>query len=247
MSQILAIVRHTALEALRARSLLWALLTLIVLFALSLFLRELALTDSQRLQTTFLAATSRLACALVTAALIIGAVVREFNEQGHLLLLSLPLPRTRYLLGKFLGFAAVALVLALASGFLLALNAPPALVLGWSVSLLLELGIVAAMAVFAAFSLRQWLPALLLTLGFYLLARSIGGLQLLAHAAATGTPWLATLTDAVAWLLPRLDGFAASARLLGETGGLAAALVQSLLYCALLLTAAAVDVTRRDL
>ncbi|MEO1766252.1 ABC transporter permease [Thiobacter aerophilum] len=247
MSQVLAIARYTALEALRARSLRWALFTLCALFAASLFLRELTLTDSQRLQTTFLAAASRLACAVIVATLIIGAVVREFNEEGHLLLLSLPLPRTRYVLGRFLGFVAVALALALASASLLALTAPPALVLGWTVGLYLELSLVSAMAVFAAFGLRQWLPALLATLGFYLLARSIGGLQLLAHASRGDSAWLAPMTDVLAWLMPRLDGFASSARLLGETGGLAAALVQTLLYCALLLTAAALDVSRRDL
>lgn len=247
MGQTLAILYHTALETLRARSLAWAAAGLATLFAVSLFLREIALTDGLRLQTTFLAATSRLLCSFTVAAVIIGGVVREFNEQGQLLLLSLPLGRARYLLGKFLGFALVALLLALVAGMIVALAAEPGPTALWTLALAMELLVVTAMGVFAAFGLRQLVPALLATLGFYVLARGIGGMQLLAHAAGATPGWVGGLANGLALLLPDLSAFASSARLLGEGPGLAPVAVQTCLYCALLLSAAVADVARRDL
>jgi ABC-type transport system involved in multi-copper enzyme maturation permease subunit len=247
MRAVLAIAHHTALEALRGRTLLWSAATLLFLVGASLFLREIAIADGARLQTAFLAASMRLAGAFIAATVIIGAMVREFNEQGHLLLLSLPLTRSRYCAGKFLGFTWVLFLLALMAALLLALFVPPVRAAAWGVALFLELLIVGSMGLFAAVSLRQMLPALLLTLGFYGLARAIGGIQLLAHWNPTQGAWLTPLVDGLAWLLPRLDGFAASARVLGEGGSLTPALVQSALYCALLINLTLLDVNRRDL
>lgn len=254
MRQTFAIIRHTALETLRARTALWAAATLLVLFAASFFMREIAIADSQRLQTTFLAATSRLACAFIAGVLIISAVVREFNEKGHLLLLSLALGRTRYVVGKFVGFALPLLLLCIGAGALVAAVTGIAPAAPWTLALALEVGVVAAASLFAALTLRQVLPAALLVLGFYLLARGFAGIQLIAHsglgaeADATGQI-MGRVADGLALLLPRLDLFAASARLVDGAvpGGLGAPFAQAVLYCALLLTATGIDIARRDL
>lgn len=254
MRQTLAIIRYTALETLRARTALWAAATLLLLFAASFFVREVAIADSQRLQTTFLAATSRLACVFIASVLIISAVVREFNEKGHLLLLSLALGRTRYVIGKFFGFVLPLLLLCVGAGALVAAVAGIAPAAPWTLTLTLELGMMAAASLFAALSLRQVLPATLLTFGFYLLARGIGGIQLLAHSSLAaesdiGRQLMGRMVDGLALLLPRLDLFAASARLVDSAaaGGIAAAFMQAVLYCALLLAATSLDVARRDL
>lgn len=254
MRQTFAIMRSTALETLRARTALWAAAALVLLFAASFFVREIAIADSQRLQTTFLAAASRLACAFIASVLIISAVVREFNEKGHLLLLSLALGRTRYVVGKFFGFALPLLLLCVAVGALVATVSDVARAAAWTLTLALEIGVVAAASLFAALALRQVLPATLLVLGFYLLARGIAGIQLIAHSglgAESGglEQAMSRVVDGLALLLPRLDLFAASARLVdaAAAGGLGAPLAQAPLYCALLLTATAIDVARRDL
>ncbi len=252
MRQTLAIIRYTALETLRARTALWAAATLLLLLAASFFVREIAIADSHRLQTTFLAAAARLACALIGSVLIISAVVREFNEKGHLLLLSLALGRNRYLLGKFFGFLLPLTLLCLGAGVLVAAVAGIAPAATWGLKLMLEVAVVAAVSLFAALSLRQVLPALLVSLGFYLLARGIGSIQLLTHSSlgpgGAGQHPLAWTVDGLALLLPRLDLFAASASLVGAApAGIAVALTQGVLYCALLLAAAGIDLARRDL
>lgn len=252
MRQTLAILRYTALETVRARAAPWAAATLLLLFAASFFVREVAIADSHRLQTTFLAAAGRLACALIGSVLIISAVVREFNEKGHLLLLSLALGRNRYLLGKFFGFLLPLTLLCLVAAVLVAAVAGLVPAATWGLKLMLEVAVVAAVSLFAALSLRQVLPALLVSLGFYLLARSIGSIQLLAHSSlgpdGTGQHLMGRIVDGLALLLPRLDLFAASASLVGPPpAGIAVAFAQATLYCALLLAAAGIDLARRDL
>lgn len=252
MRQTLAIIRYTALETLRARTAAWAAATLLLLLAASFFVREIAIADSHRLQTTFLAATSRLACVFIASVLIISAVVREFNEKGHLLLLSLALGRTRYVLGKFFGFVLPLALLCAGAGALVSAVAGVAPAATWGLALMLEIVVVAAASLFAALTLRQVLPSLLVTLGFYLLARGIGSIQLLAHSSltpgASTQQVMSRIVDGIALLLPRLDLFAASAQLVQPAaGGITAPLVQAALYGALLLTAASIDVARRDL
>jgi len=253
MRPILAIIRRTALETLRARAALWAAATVLLLFAASFFVREIAIADSHRLQTTFLGATSRLACVLIASVLIISAVVREFNEKGHLLLLSMDLGRTQYVLGKFFGFALPAAAMGVAIGALVGSVAGFAQTADWTAALVFELMLMAAVSLFAALALRQMLPAMLFAVGFYLLARAIGGIQLLAHSGlgmgeGMGQQAMGRIVDALALLLPRLDLFAASERLVADAaGGVVAPLIQAVLYCALLLAAAAIDVARRDL
>lgn len=253
MRQTLAIARYTALEALRTRAAISAGALLLLLFAASYFIREIAIADSHRLQTTFLAATSRLACVFIASLFIISAVVREFNDKGHLLLLSQDLSRAQYALGKFLGFAFPLAVLCVAAGMLEGLIAGFPHTIGWTVALVLEVTLMAAVSLFCALSLRQVLPAAMLSLGFYLLARGMADIQLIAHASLNGDSdvsqhLMARMADGLALLLPRLDTFASSQLLVdGASQNLPAVLAQTLLYGALALTAATIDLFRREL
>lgn len=252
MRQTLAIARYTSLEALRTRAAIWAGALLLLLFAASFFIREIAIADSHRLQTTFLAATSRLACVFIASLFIISAVVREFNDRGHLLLLSQDLSRARYAAGKFLGFAFPLALLCVAAGVLIGLIAGLAPTVAWTIALVLEVALMAAVSLFCALSLRQVLPAAMLSLGFYLLARGIADIQLIAHASLGGSDagqhLMARMVDGLALLLPRLDVFAASQMLVdGASQNLPGAMLQTLLYGALALTAATIDLFRREL
>ena len=67
-----------------------------------------AITETTRLQTGFLAASARMAVVFVLCLHVASSMVREFNDKGVDLLLSLDLPRAGYFFGKLLGFAGLA-------------------------------------------------------------------------------------------------------------------------------------------
>ena len=139
-------------------------------------------------------------------------------------------------------------------GLLMALVAPAAYSALWAASLLGELWIVAAFSLLCAASLQQALPALAATGGFYVLARTVGSLQLLAHGPLTGHSWpqqaMTGAIDVLALLLPRLDDFTRTEWLLYATGdwqALAGVAAQTAIYVALLASCALCDFYRRNI
>lgn len=253
MRKILAIARYTLLDAARSR-LAWLILSVIIVFsAASLLIRELAITDSLRLQTAFLATSLRTASFFLIAAFIISTLQREFNDKGPALLLALDLPRSHYVLGKALGLVGVASLISLACALPLALLAPSAAWLTWTVALLMESWIIAAVSVFCGISLRGVAAGLALTLGFYLLAKSLATLQLISHAsleaASASHRYMTQLLDFLALLLPRLDEFAQTRWLVDGLGTLSLGplLLQALIFSALVIAAAMFDMYRKNL
>ena len=86
------------------KRILTLLLTLCVLLGASLFIRELAVTESARFQTGFYAAAARLCAVFITSLYVLASITREFNDKGLEVLLALDLPRSHYICGKLAGF-----------------------------------------------------------------------------------------------------------------------------------------------
>nr|WP_257638182.1 ABC transporter permease [Janthinobacterium sp. UMAB-56] len=250
----LTIARYTLLEALRSRLPWLFVLAACAAAGLAGFLQQLALTESGAVQAALLAATLRLAGVFLLATFIITGMAREAADRGLELLLALPMPRAAYLLGKLLGYGALAAVPALLFGLLMALFAAPAQCALWTLSLLGELWIVAAFSLLCAASLQQALPALAATGGFYVLARMLGSLQLLAHGPQAGDSLVqraaAGAIDVLALLLPSLDAFARTDWLLYATGdwqALGRVAMQTIVYVGLLSSCALCDFYRRNI
>jgi ABC-type transport system involved in multi-copper enzyme maturation permease subunit len=248
----LTIARYTLLEALRNRLLWLVLLMALGAVGVSGFLTELALTESRQLQAALLGAVLRLAAVFLIATFVVTSMLREANDHGLQMLMALPMPRAVYLFGKLAGFGALALLPALLFGALGLFFAPPAQAALWAVSLLCECWIVAAFAVLCSLTLNQVPPALAAAFSFYLLARVIGALQLLGHAAAStrsaGQQVLNTGIDGLALLLPHLDRFTRSDWLVyhdGTGADLAGIAAQTAIYVALLAAAALFDLYRK--
>lgn len=248
------IARYTVLEALRSRLLWLFVLAACGAAGLAGFLQQLALTESNAVQAALLAAALRLASVFLLATFIVTSMTREAADKGLELLLALPMPRWAYLLGKLLGYAVLAAVPAVLFGALMALFAAPAQAALWALSLLGELWIVAAFSLLCAASLQQALPALAAASGFYVLARMLGSLQLLAHGPQAGQAWpqqaMAGAIDVLALLLPRLDDFTRTEWLLYATGDLSAlagVAAQTAIYVALLAGCALCDFYRRNI
>ncbi|MGK5078939.1 ABC transporter permease subunit [Janthinobacterium sp. HLX7-2] len=248
------IARYTVLEALRSRLLWLFVLAACGAAGLASFLQQLALTESGAVQAALLAAMLRLASVFLLVTFIVTSMAREAADKGLELLLALPMPRAAYLLGKLLGYGALAGVPAVLFGLLMALFAAPAQSALWALSLLGELWIVATFSLLCVASLQQALPALAAASGFYVLARMVGSLQLLAHSSLAGQSWpqqaMTGAIDLLALLLPRLDAFTRTEWLLYATGNwqaLAGVAAQTAIYVALLASCALCDFYRRNI
>jgi ABC-type Na+ efflux pump permease subunit len=250
---VATLARSVLLEA-RRGGLPWlAAASLAVGLGGAAFLSQVALTDTAALQLAVLAALLRACAVFLIAAQVTATTLREIQDKGLELMLSLPLSRSTHYLGRLLGFVACGAALAAAFALPLLAWAPPGAVALWGLSLACELALVAAAELFFAMTLAQLVAALAATLGLYLLARSIGAIQAIAGgplAEASAADRVArTALDAVGLLLPRLDGVTQTGWLLYEAPALPvyAWSLAELAVFALLLTAAGLfDFHRRS-
>jgi ABC-type transport system involved in multi-copper enzyme maturation permease subunit len=250
-----ATLAHSVLLEARRGGLPWLAAGCIVLaLALAAFLSQVALTESRELQAAVVAAVLRACAIFLIVAQVASSILRELDDKGLELMLSLPLSRSTQYLGRFSGFAGCAVGLAAAFSLPLLLWAPPGAVAFWGVSLACEAALVAAATQFFALSFAQLVPAIAATAGLYLLARSIAAIQAiasgpLAEASLAGESARHAL-DAIALLLPRLDtatraewllyGAPAAAPYAWALGGL-------VVYALLLIAAGLFDFHRKNL
>ena len=272
MSKVLAIARFTLLEALRTR-LPWLMLAMLgALLLASLFVQQIAITESQRLQLGFLAAGTRLGTVFVLCLYVAGSMVREFNDKGVDLLLSLDLPRSGYYLGKLIGYVGIAVAMAAVATLAVAAPklvaaamalggatlTPPALPAAlplWGLSLACELTLIATLTLFCVITFAQIMPAVSFVAAFYLVARSITAIRLMSGSQLLGAPEWSTrvagwLVDGLGLVLPDLSRFTRTAWLLdapAAASGLGFVALQTVAYASLLAAAGLFDLYRKSL
>jgi ABC-type transport system involved in multi-copper enzyme maturation permease subunit len=250
----MTIGRFVVLEAWRTRLPWITAIAYFLALGCSLFVRELAITESGRVQIAFLAAFTRGAAVFITALYVVSTMARDFNDRVVELTLSLELPRASYILGKFFGYASVAIAIAVASGLLVLPFSQGSGLLAWTATLVLELWIIVALSLFCIITFNQVMPAASFVLAFYLLSRSIGAIQLISGSPLLNDQSLthrvtAWLLHALAYLLPGLDRFSQSAWLVDKTAAIsnfAIPMGQTFVYLPLLISAALFDFHRRN-
>lgn len=254
MHPTLILARNVLLEA-RRSGLPWlALACVAAAIVLAAFVSQVALTESLQLQSALAAALLRAGAAFLVMVTVASSTVREIADKGFDLMLSLPLSRAVQYVGRWLGHALCAALVALLFSVPLLLWSVPGAVVHWGLSLAFELALIAALALFFSLALAQHLPAVAASAGFYLLARMLATIQLIAGTPLVDADWAQRAAqwaiDAIAFLLPRLDaatrtdwllyGTPPAGEYLATLGGLA-------LYTALLLAAGLIDLHRRNL
>jgi len=201
------------LEAWRNHFFVTLLVLLMAAWGGSLFLAEVAITETRELQSSLLAMFLRLSAVYLVGLFVVSSMVREFQEQGMALCLASPMPRYQYFLGKLLGFSLLATLTSLFIGSLLAFYSISTLsTVLWTLSLWCELLIITTASLLLVFTLPNTMQAFSVLLGFYLLARSVAAIQLMASSSLyTQHDWhsvvLQTSTNLVAWLLPDFAEF----------------------------------------
>ena len=248
------IAGYTLLEALRDRFFLLILAANLVFFSLSLLVAELAVSEARETQAALLAAAVRLFSALALGLFVLSAVLREINDKGLELILARALPRASWYFGKLLGFALLALFIAVAGALTLAFCATPGALWLWALSLFCELLIVVCLSLLVLISFNNITLAFSAVSAFYLLARSMEAIQLISAAPimATGSTSHRLMVmglDAIAWLLPNLNRFTRAEWLLygAEPGQAPRIMAETLIYCALLSAVALFDLYRKEL
>ncbi|MCU0869376.1 MAG: ABC transporter permease [Burkholderiales bacterium] len=252
--RIAAIARFVWLEAWRTRLFVVVAALAAGLWLASVFVQTLAITEATRAQTAVLAATLRLALVAVVALHGASSFLRELQDKGTELLLSLDMTRAEFLAGKAAGQTAVAVAAALVTAVPVLATAPHVATLVWIIGLACEATLVALATLFAVVTLRQLLPAALFVVAFYLLARAMPAVLLIARASPLVGPSpshdaMERVLSGIALLLPPLDRFASADTLANATAAWAAlpgVVVATVATGAVLFAAAAFDLYRRN-
>jgi ABC-type transport system involved in multi-copper enzyme maturation permease subunit len=253
--QVVTLASYVLLEALRTRFFAIIIILLFTGIGLTLFLGQVAIIETYAIQSSLLAAFLRLAAMYMVSLFVITSTVHEFNDRTIYLLLSLPLPRSVYFIGKFHGFAFVAFFTALTFGSALLSYVPFPAVSLWTLSLFCELLIITALSLWCILTFQHTIQAFSAVVGFYILARSINAMQLMAQGPLNIAPsWIDQLINLliklIAMLLPNLERFTQSSWLIYASGSLeilTEIIVQTIIYILFLLTLSLFDLYRKNL
>lgn len=253
-TRVLAIARYTVLEAVRTRLALAVAVAILVALGASVFVRELALIQDARMQTTVYAVIARLVAVFIVALHVGGSLTREFHDKGLDAVLALDMPRWQYVAAKYAGYAALAIATSALSALPLVALADAGPALAWFGSLALETCIIAAISMFCVVTFSHLPSAMAFVAGFYVLCRGIGGLALIAAHPTAGSESplhhaMAGALVVVAALVPPLDDWTRTAWLVDAPPGwneLAYIAGETLVYVMLLITATLIDFHRKS-
>ncbi len=210
MTAVLAVAANTFREAIRNRVLYILLAFAIVLIAASMVLSSLSYVEQTRILQNLAFGAMRLFGIVIAIAVGINLIHREVDRRTVYTILSKPVSRTAFLIGKYLGLVATIwlLVAIMAVAFALTSwvgDAPLGLGHLAAVALVgLELAVVVGLAtLFSAFTTPML--AALFTTGI----TAAGHLtrDLLALAAASGDPGVEAVTRWLHRVLPDLESF----------------------------------------
>ena len=250
----LTIARFTFFEAVRNRLFVLTFVGLISLLGLTEFVGELAISEASTIQAILIGAGMRLFAVTTIALFVITSMVREFNDKGFDLIASLPLARSNYYFGKFLGFFLLAVIIALSTGVLLLIYSPAFAVSLWLLSLICELAIVISVSLLCLFTFNNVTIAFIVVISFYLLSRSIFTIQLISNSPIMefytfSQQFMRMATDGLAFLLPGLHDFTRSEWLAYgvDWADIMPVIVQTTIYLLLLCSAGLFDLYRKNL
>jgi ABC-type transport system involved in multi-copper enzyme maturation permease subunit len=252
--KIWVIALNTFREAIRDKILYNLLFFALVIMGLSLSISNLTMGQQSKIVIDIGQAAVSIFGVLIAIFVGIQLVFKEIQRRTIYVLLSKPVSRTQFILGKYLGLLLTITVNALVmiAGFLLivvgVLRETPGPILFWALLLtLVELALVTAVALlFSTFS-TPMLSAMF-TLGIYLIGHLSEDIRVYGESSKmTG---LKNVTTAIYYLVPNLEHFnlrtEAVYLLPVDPGFILYSIVYGVAYSAFLLVLATVIFARRD-
>jgi len=252
--KILTIARYTFLEAIRNRMFPLTVVGLVCLFGIAEFTGELAITETREIQAVLVAMVARWFIVITTALFVITSMVRESNDKGLELILSLPVSKSSYFFGKYIGFMFLSLMISAALCLILLIYSEFIPLSVWVFSLICELAIIVAFSILCLFTFNNITVAFVVVIAFYLLSRTMTAIQLLStspilESQSMSQEFINSLINLIAYLLPDLDRFTRSEWLIYgiEDYALVFVVGQTLIYLAVLFAAGLFDLYRKEI
>lgn len=255
ISQSLTISYFTVLEAIRNRLFVFTVVFIVIMFGFSGFIGEMAITETTQVQGAVLGFILRLFSISMVSLFVITSVVREFDDKGFELLLSLPVHRWSYYAGKFLGFTSLSFILTILTGLPLIIYSGFSPVLIWEISLWCELMIMVTASLFCLFTFGNVTISFTIVAVFYLLARTISAIRLMSeHPIVSGSSLFQDLmryvVEGISVFLPDFSIFTRSEWLIygrADLSSLLPVMSQTVIYVFFLTCASLFDLSRKNL
>lgn len=248
-------IRYIVLTAVRDWLFVGLFVALFAAFGLASFLGTTALVEGLQHTTTYTAGATRIILHIGLIVFGVFHVRRAFDNREIEVMISRPISRPAFVIAYWLGFFVVALWLIIpllaAMAGLLQVNLEG--LLYWGASLVLEAAIILAFVLFTALIMRSAVSAVLLSFGFYFLARMMGFFTYVldkpASEAVTLKNLMRQMLEMVSSVVPRLDLFAKSEWLIygvGQSMDIWLFVTQVAIAVPLLLLMAIVDFKRKQ-
>lgn len=247
------LVLYVLTAALRDRLVMAMIITLVVGTSLAVFLGSAAIAEKQQFAMVFAGAGLRLAGVLGLVLFTVFFIRRSFDARDVDFILSRPVSRVEFLLSYAAGLSLLALGMAAAQTLCLYIiggNLFGPSHISWAVSLAFENIVMVNAALFFSMILSSAATAATATAGFYILARLMG--QLLGIIDSTGKPafiynLMEYILQAISAVMPRLDLMAQTSWLIyGQSVEISSILLQAAIFTVLIITAALIDLVRRQ-
>ena len=254
---MLTTIKYVLLTALRDKLFFALVACMLLAVILSRLLGSTALIEPTEMTIAFATASSRLILVLGMVVFVCFNIRNAFESREIDVMLSRPISRGNLVIAYQFGFSLVSLLLIIATCAMISIQgiAHWKGFAMWSASLFLELVLVVALSLFSGFTLRSAVSAVMMTLGFYVLARMMGFFMI---TAANSVPFespainmmIRKSIEYVSMVIPRLDFFADSDWIIYGAGklnhGIHEFVLQAGIYIPLLLAAAIADFRRKQ-
>jgi ABC-type transport system involved in multi-copper enzyme maturation permease subunit len=252
------LIKYVLLAAIRDR-MLWGVVAVSLLgVCLSIFSGSASIIEQDQFVVTYIAGGVRLLSLIGLVLFVVFYTRKSFDAREVEFLLTRPISRLSFVLSHMTAFTLLSLFAAVFVAILVLIfsrsGAGPDGILLWSAGIFLEFVIVSNTAFFFSMVLSSPVSAGLSTLGFYVLARMMGGLLIIADSNdLSGTfdvhKGLSYVMQLVAVFVPRLDLLVQTNWLMYGGVGLSdwlMVILQGGVFLALIATATIIDLKRRQ-